>query len=119
MDVDISYLSSNNWVEADMRERMRWLRENDPVRWSETDNLWLISRYEDVVYCSKHQEIFTSGQGVRPGLAAKIRGPSGHRTCVRSGSRAARPGFAVPDRSPVAPSRQRTIRRPPARFGSS
>ena len=72
MDVDISYLSSNNWVEADMRERMRWLRENDPVRWCETDNLWLISRYEDVVYCSKHQEIFTSGQGVRPGLAAKI-----------------------------------------------
>ena len=72
MDVDVSYLYSNNWVEADMHERMRWLRENDPVRWSESDNLWLISRYEDVVHCSKHQEIFTSGQGVRPGLAAKI-----------------------------------------------
>ena len=72
MDVDVSYLSSNNWVESDMRERMRWLRENDPVRWCEVDNMWLISRYEDVVHCSKHQEIFTSGQGVRPGLAAKI-----------------------------------------------
>lgn len=72
MDVDVSYMSSDNWVEADMRERMRWLRENDPVHWSEADNLWLISRYEDVVYCSKHQEIFTSGQGVRPGLGAKI-----------------------------------------------
>ena len=72
MDVDVSYMTSDNWVEHDMRERMRWLRENDPVRWNEADNLWIVSRYEDVVYCSKHQEIFTSGQGVRPGLTAKI-----------------------------------------------
>jgi len=72
MDVDVAYLSSKNWVEEEMYERMRWLRENDPIRWSKEDNLWLISRYDDVVYCSKHQELFTSGQGVRPGLAAKI-----------------------------------------------
>ena len=72
MNVDVAYLSSKNWVEEEMYERMRWLRENDPIRWSEEDNLWLISRYEDVVYCSKHQDLFTSGQGVRPGLAAKI-----------------------------------------------
>ena len=72
MNVDVAYLSSKNWVEEEMYERMRWLRENDPIRWSEEDNLWLISRYDDVVYCSKHQDLFTSGQGVRPGLAAKI-----------------------------------------------
>ena len=72
MNVDVSYLSSHSWVEDEMRERTLWLRENDPVRWSEADNVWLISRFEDVVYCSKHQEIFTSGQGVRPNLAAKI-----------------------------------------------
>lgn len=72
MNVDVPYLSSDTWEEQAMRERTLWLRENDPVRWSELDNCWLISRYEDVVYCSKHQDIFTSGQGVRPNLAAKI-----------------------------------------------
>ncbi len=72
MDVDIAYLHSPNWVIADMHERFAWLRENDPVHWSEPDGLWVISRYEDVVACSKNQEFFTSGQGVRPGLGAKI-----------------------------------------------
>jgi cytochrome P450 family 142 subfamily A polypeptide 1 len=65
-DVDISYIDSTNWVEADMRARFDWLRENDPVYWSEKDQLWVVTRHEDVEYVSKHQEIFTSGQGVRP-----------------------------------------------------
>jgi cytochrome P450 family 142 subfamily A polypeptide 1 len=65
-DVDVSYIDSSNWVEADMRERFRWLRENDPVYWSEKDQLWVLTRYDDVEYVSKHQEIFTSAKGVRP-----------------------------------------------------
>ena len=65
-DVDISYVDSPNWVEADMRERFRWLRENDPVYWSEKDQLWVVTRHDDVEYVSKHQEIFTSAMGVRP-----------------------------------------------------
>ncbi|MGI9591071.1 MAG: cytochrome P450 [Myxococcota bacterium] len=65
-DVDISYADSSNWVEDDMRERFRWLRDNDPVYWSEKDQLWVITRHEDVEYVSKHQEIFTSAMGVRP-----------------------------------------------------
>jgi cytochrome P450 family 142 subfamily A polypeptide 1 len=55
-----------------MPERLRWLRENDPVHWSEKDGLWLVSRFEDVTYVSKDQELFTSGHGVRPGNPAKI-----------------------------------------------
>ena len=51
-----------------MPERFRWLRENAPVYWSEADGLWIASRYEDVAYISKHQELFSSAQGVRPGL---------------------------------------------------
>ena len=65
-DVDISYIDSTNWVEADMRERFRWLRENDPIYWSEKDELWVVTRHDDVEYISKHQEIFTSAHGVRP-----------------------------------------------------
>lgn len=64
MDIDVDYLDSNNWVEQDMRERFRWLRENDPVHWSERDQLWVITKYADVAYCSKRQDLFTSAEGV-------------------------------------------------------
>ena len=72
VDVNVGFLASENWDPIAMRERTKWLRENDPVRWSEKDGLWLITRYEDVEFCSKHQDIFTSAQGVRPGNPAKL-----------------------------------------------
>ena len=72
VDVDIAYLDSRNWDEEAMLERSRWLRDHDPVHWSDKDGLWVISRFEDVWAVSKDQETFTSGQGVRPGLDIKI-----------------------------------------------
>jgi cytochrome P450 family 142 subfamily A polypeptide 1 len=66
MELNVEFLASQSWNE-EMPERMRWLRENDPVHWSDKDQLWLISKFEDVAYVSKHQEIFTSEHGVRPG----------------------------------------------------
>lgn len=72
VDIDVAFLDSKSWEEGPMRERMRWLRQNDPVHWSEKDGLWLVSRYEDVVEVSKDQGVFTSGEGVRPGNAIKI-----------------------------------------------
>ncbi len=71
MDLNVEYLASSSWDEH-MHERMRWLREHDPVHWSDKDQLWLVTKFEDVSYASKHQELFTSGEGVRPGLPAKI-----------------------------------------------
>ncbi|MBW2243890.1 MAG: cytochrome P450 [Deltaproteobacteria bacterium] len=72
VDVDVAYLDSRNWEEEAMLERMRWLRKHDPVRWSEKDELWVISRFEDVVTASKDQATFTSGLGVRPGNDVKL-----------------------------------------------
>jgi cytochrome P450 family 142 subfamily A polypeptide 1 len=72
VNVDVAYLDSQSWEEEPMWERTRWLREHDPVRWSEKDGLWIVSRFEDVVHVSKHQEIFTSGRGVRPGNSVKL-----------------------------------------------
>jgi cytochrome P450 family 142 subfamily A polypeptide 1 len=71
VDVNVEYLASASWDEA-MPERLRWLRENDPIRWSEKDGLWLLSRFADVSYVSKHQERFGSADGVRPGNDIKI-----------------------------------------------
>ncbi len=43
-----------------------WLREFEPVHWDEKNNLWWISRHEDVAHVSKHPEIFSSARGTRP-----------------------------------------------------
>ena len=72
MEIDVSYLESKTWVEQDMRERFRWLRENNPVYWSEKDEVWVITKYADVAYCSKHQELFTSAEGVLAGNPVKL-----------------------------------------------
>lgn len=71
MNLDIEFMAADSWDDQ-MPERMRWLRENDPIYWSEKDQLWVISTFADVTYVSKHQEIFTSALGVRPALDAKL-----------------------------------------------
>lgn len=71
MDVDVAFLDPKTW-DPDVHARMRWLRENDPVRWSEKDHCWLVSKFDDVAYVSKRQDLFTSAQGVRIGNAPKI-----------------------------------------------
>jgi cytochrome P450 family 142 subfamily A polypeptide 1 len=49
-------------------ETYRWLRANDPVHWDEKNQLWVLSRHEDVVHVSRHTELYSSAQGVRPVL---------------------------------------------------
>ena len=72
MFTDIDFAYANNW-DAQMAERTRWLRENEPVYWSEKTGAFILTRYEDVVRVSKNNEIFCSGEGVLPGrMSAKI-----------------------------------------------
>src|SRR5262245_33521731 len=72
LNVDVSFLEAASWAPQPMSARMRWLRENDPVRWSATDRLWLVTKFADVAFVSRHQEIFTSEHGVRPANPTKI-----------------------------------------------
>ena len=71
MSAAISYLTASNWDHT-IWDHLRGLQDHDPVHWSESDNVWVVTRYEDVVAVSKNQEIFTSGEGVRPGMPGKI-----------------------------------------------
>jgi len=71
IDVNVSYLDSSSWDQS-IWERLRWLQEHDPVHWSEIDQLFVVTRYDDVSYVSKNQPIFTSEHGVRPSNPAKI-----------------------------------------------
>jgi cytochrome P450 family 142 subfamily A polypeptide 1 len=69
--IDVSFMTGAAW-DANTHERMRWLRENDPVYWSAVDKLWVITRFADVACVSKNQELFTSAKGVRPHNPVKI-----------------------------------------------
>jgi cytochrome P450 family 142 subfamily A polypeptide 1 len=53
-------------------EGYRWLRANEPIHWDERNELWVLSRHEDVSHVSRHQEIYSAAQGVRPRLAAPM-----------------------------------------------
>ncbi len=71
MDVNVEFLAASSWDE-EMPARMRWLQQNDPVHWSEKDQVWVLTKYEDVSYVSKNQQLFTSAQGVRPHQGTKL-----------------------------------------------
>ncbi|MEO6028354.1 MAG: cytochrome P450 [Candidatus Binatia bacterium] len=68
---DLDILDAKNWGE-DGHEKFRWLRENDPVYWDAKNAIWAVSKHADVVYASKHHEIFCSGEGTRPNMPTKL-----------------------------------------------
>jgi cytochrome P450 family 142 subfamily A polypeptide 1 len=69
--VDCNFANSDNWTE-DMQDRMTWIRENDPVYWSEKSDFWVVSKFKDVSHVSKNNKIFCSSQGVRPGNPVRL-----------------------------------------------
>jgi len=69
-DVDFARAES---FDASMPARLAWLRENEPVYWSEATGCFVVTRFADVVHVSKSHRTFCSGEGVLPGrLDAKI-----------------------------------------------
>jgi cytochrome P450 family 142 subfamily A polypeptide 1 len=72
VSVDCNFIDPASWDEKELLERMKWLRQNDPVYWSETTQLWIISKLDDATQVSKNQEVFTSAQGIRPKTDIRI-----------------------------------------------
>ena len=50
----------------------RWLRANAPLWWDARNELWVVSRHEEVSHISRHQELYSAAQGVRPKVAAPM-----------------------------------------------
>ena len=69
--LDVDFLDSANW-DGSMPERLRWLRERDPVYWSEASRCWVLAKYHDVSEVSKDQDRFTSALGVRAKNPVKL-----------------------------------------------
>jgi cytochrome P450 family 142 subfamily A polypeptide 1 len=53
-------------------EAYRWLRNESPVHRDEANGLWVLSKHEDVSHVSRHQELYSAAQGVRPKVAAPM-----------------------------------------------
>ena len=68
MEPDVDFAHSSSW-DAEMPARLERLRENHPSYWSEKTGAFIVTRFEDVIHVSKHNEVFCSGEGVLPGAA--------------------------------------------------
>jgi cytochrome P450 family 142 subfamily A polypeptide 1 len=63
---EVDALDPTIYVRGVAYDVFRWIRENDPVHWDEKNNLWVISKYDDISLVERQPELFCSGQGVRP-----------------------------------------------------
>ena len=54
------------------------LREEDPVHWNELYDLWVITRHDDLVWLTRHHELFSSA--VSKEIPAPLILPSMSRT---------------------------------------
>ena len=48
----------------------RWLRDHSPVHHDTVNDLYVVSRHEDVSHISRHPERYSAAQGVRPNVPA-------------------------------------------------
>ena len=58
----------------DPYSRYAWLRENSPCHWDDSNELWVITRYDDIVEVEKNKLLFISSDrekgGYRPNMPA-------------------------------------------------
>jgi cytochrome P450 family 142 subfamily A polypeptide 1 len=53
-------------------EAYRWLRRHAPLWWDARNELWVVSKHEDVSHISRNQELYSAAHGVRPRVAAPM-----------------------------------------------
>jgi len=62
---DIRLLDGAWYVDRPL-DHYAWMRENAPVYWDPTGEVWGITLHEDVMTVSKSPDVFCSGKGSRP-----------------------------------------------------
>lgn len=63
---EIDALDPTLYVRGVAHDVFRWLRENDPVHWDAKNNLWVITKYDDISHIERQPDVFSSASGVRP-----------------------------------------------------
>lgn len=68
-DETVDLTSHDTYVAGIPHAAFRSLREHDPVHWTEEPDggrgFWSLTKYDDVLYASRHSELFSSAQGIR------------------------------------------------------
>ena len=58
----------------DPYSRYAWLREHSPLHWDEINELWVVSRYDDIIEIEKNKRVFINSDkekgGYRPNIPA-------------------------------------------------
>jgi cytochrome P450 family 142 subfamily A polypeptide 1 len=71
MDVD---LLDGDFYANDPYPTYAWMRENQPLYWDATNELWGVTRYDDIEHIEKHAELFINSDqakgGYRPNIPA-------------------------------------------------
>ena len=49
-----------------------WLRERSPLYWDATNELWGVSRYDDIVEVERRKDVFISSDQVKGGYRPNI-----------------------------------------------
>jgi cytochrome P450 family 142 subfamily A polypeptide 1 len=64
--LELDALDPTLYVRGVAHDVFRWMRENDPVFRDPKNDIWVITKYDDVSYVERQPDIFSSAQGVRP-----------------------------------------------------
>src|SRR5947199_7537723 len=70
---EINLLDLGIFERGEAHEAFRILRREAPVHWNpgtdETNGFWSLTKYEDILFASRHPELFISSKGIAgPGL---------------------------------------------------
>lgn len=74
MDVPVIDLLDGDFYANDPYATYRWMRERSPVHWDAVNELWGVSRYDDVVDVERRKDVFVNSDqakgGYRPNIPA-------------------------------------------------
>jgi cholest-4-en-3-one 26-monooxygenase len=74
MDVRVIDLLDGGFYVDDPHAAYRWMRESSPVYWDATNELWGVSRYDDIVDVERRKDTFVNSDqakgGYRPNIPA-------------------------------------------------
>jgi cytochrome P450 family 142 subfamily A polypeptide 1 len=65
-------LLDGDFYVSDPYSAYAWMREHEPVYWDATNELWAVTRYDDVVDVEKRKETFISSDTVKGGYRPNI-----------------------------------------------
>lgn len=68
----LDILDGEFYVDGATHGKYAWLREHDPVAWDAHNELWVITRYDDIVAVEKNKRAFINSDTVKGGYRPNI-----------------------------------------------